>query len=144
MPTEHRLLDGCTIAAVRLQELPVIQDSRGSLSFAQYKENLPFLPKRFFLVFKVGEGQTRGGHAHKRVQQLLVCVNGSCLVSLDDGKTRDEVWLDKPELTLYLPPKIWATQSQFSSDAVLVVLASDIYDPDEYIKDRDEFLSFAG
>ena len=144
MPTEHRLLDGCTIAAVRLRELPVIQDSRGSLSFAQYKENLPFLPKRFFLVFNVGEGQTRGGHAHKRVQQLLVCVNGSCLVSLDDGKTRDEVWLDKPELTLYLPPKIWATQSQFSSDAVLVVLASDIYDPDEYIKDRDEFLSFAG
>src|SRR5438309_11704008 len=98
MPTEHRLLYGCTIAAVRLQELPVIQDSRGSLSFAQYQDNLPFLPKRFFFVFNVGEGQTRGGHAHKTVQQLLVCVNGSCLVSLDDGKTRDEVWLDKPEL----------------------------------------------
>ncbi|SRR5712692_1507550 len=143
MPTEARLLEGCGIAAVRLQELPVIRDSRGSLSFAQYQESLPFLPKRFFLVFNVGEGQTRGGHAHKRVRQLLVCVKGSCLVSLDDGKTRDEVWLDRPELTLYLPPKIWATQSQFSSDAVLMVLASNIYDPDEYIKDHDEFLRIA-
>jgi UDP-2-acetamido-3-amino-2,3-dideoxy-glucuronate N-acetyltransferase len=143
MPTEPRLLEGCGIAAVCLQELPVIQDSRGSLSFAEYQESLPFLPKRFFLVFNVGEGQTRGGHAHKTVQQLLVCAKGSCLVSLDDGKTRDEIWLDRPELTLYLPPKIWATQSQFSSDAVLVVLASNVYDPDEYIKDYDEFLKVA-
>jgi dTDP-4-dehydrorhamnose 3,5-epimerase-like enzyme len=144
MPTEHRLLEGCSIAAVRLQELPVMQDSRGSLSFAQYQESLPFLPKRFFIVFNVGEGQARGGHAHKRVQQLLVCVKGSCLVSLDDGKARDEVRLDRPELTLYLPPKIWATQSQFSPDAVLVVLASDIYDPNEYIKDRNEFVRITG
>jgi dTDP-4-dehydrorhamnose 3,5-epimerase-like enzyme len=102
---------------------------------------LPFLPKRYFIVFDVAEGQTRGGHAHSTSHQLLICVKGSCLVALDDGKTRDEVWLDRPELALYLPPKIWATQKQFSPDAVLMVLASDLYNPEEYIKDYEEFLS---
>jgi dTDP-4-dehydrorhamnose 3,5-epimerase-like enzyme len=140
MPTEARLVEGCKIAAVRLQKLPVIKDPRGSLSFAEYRESLPFLPKRYFIVFDVGEGQIRGGHAHKTVHQLLVCVKGSCLVSVDDGKARDEVMLDRPELALYLPPKIWATQSQFSADSVLMVLASENYDPSEYIKDYDEFL----
>ena len=146
MNSEARLLETCKITAVRLYELPLIRDPRGSLSFAQYDETLPFLPRRYFIVFDVGEGQTRGGHAHRTVHQLLICVKGSCLVSLDDGDTRDQVWLDRPERALYIPPKIWATQQQFSSDGVLLVLASDVYDPDEYIRDYDEFvrLSHAG
>lgn len=146
MNSEARLLETCKITAVRLYELPLIRDPRGSLSFAQYDETLPFLPRRYFIVFDVGEGQTRGGHAHRTVHQLLICVKGSCLVSLDDGNTRDQVWLDRPERALYIPPKIWATQQQFSSDGVLLVLASDVYDPDEYIRDYDEFvrLSHAG
>jgi dTDP-4-dehydrorhamnose 3,5-epimerase-like enzyme len=144
MPTEEaRLLECGDIKGVRLYELPVIRDSRGSLSFAQYEETLPFLPRRYFLVFEVGEGQTRGGHAHRAVHQLLACVTGSCVVTLDDGKMRHDVSLDRPELALYLPPRIWATQHDFSRDAVLVVLASDVYDPEEYIKDYDEFLSLS-
>ena len=143
MPAEARLLDGCSIPAVRLHELPLIRDARGSLSFAQYEETLPFLPKRYFIVFDVAEGQTRGGHAHSKVHQLLVCVKGSCLVELDDGRARDEVRLDRPELALYVPPRIWAMEKQFSRDGVLVVLASEVYDPDEYIKDYDEFLRVA-
>src|SRR6266496_945185 len=98
MSSEARLLDTCKIGAVRLYELPLIQDRRGSLSYAQYDETLPFLPKRCFVVFDVAEGQTRGGHAHRTVHQFLICVKGSCLVSLDDGKTRDQVLLDRPEL----------------------------------------------
>jgi UDP-2-acetamido-3-amino-2,3-dideoxy-glucuronate N-acetyltransferase len=141
MNSEARLLETCKIAAVRLYELPLIRDPRGSLSYAQYGETLPFLPKRYFIVFDVGEGQTRGGHAHSTVHQLLVCVKGSCLVSLDDGKTRDQVWLDRPELALYIPPRIWATQERFSRDAVLMVLASEVYDPEEYIRDYDELLA---
>lgn len=140
MSNEARLLEARKVAGVRLYELPLIQDSRGSLSFAQYDEALPFLPRRYLIVFDVGEGETRGGHAHKTAHQLLVCVKGSCLVSLDDGNTRDEVWLDRPELALYIPPKIWVTQQQFSRDGVLMVLASEVYDPDEYIKDYDESL----
>jgi dTDP-4-dehydrorhamnose 3,5-epimerase-like enzyme len=128
------------IPDVRLYDLPLVRDARGSLSYAQYDETLPFLPRRYFSVFGVGEDQTRGGHAHRTVHQFLICVKGSCLVSLDDGRTRDQVWLDRPERALYLPPKIWATQQHFSRDGVLVVLASDVYDPAEYIKDYDEFL----
>ncbi|MEK6325307.1 MAG: FdtA/QdtA family cupin domain-containing protein [Acidobacteriota bacterium] len=141
--TEARLVDGCRIPAVRLHELPVVRDPRGSLSFAEYEETLPFLPKRYFIVFDVAEGQTRGGHAHSTVHQLLICVKGSCLVALDDGRTRDEVSLDRPELALYIPPRIWATQRHFSRDGLLMVLASDVYDPDEYIRDYDEFLRAA-
>ena len=141
--TEDRLIDRCRIQAVHLNELPIIQDPRGSLSFAQYEETLPFLPKRYFIIFDVAEGQTRGGHAHSTVHQLLVCVKGSCLVALDDGKVRDEIWLDRPELALYIPPRIWATQRHFSRDGVLMVLASEVYDPDEYIKDYEEFLRVA-
>jgi UDP-2-acetamido-3-amino-2,3-dideoxy-glucuronate N-acetyltransferase len=144
MPTEEARTLACgDIKGVRLYELPVIQDSRGSLSFAQYEETLPFLPRRYFIVFDVGEGQTRGGHAHRTVHQLLACVKGSCVVSLDDGKMHHDVSLDRPELALYLPPRIWATQHDFSRDAALIVLASDLYDPGEYIKDYDEFLSLS-
>lgn len=140
MNSEARPVEPCKIPTVRLLELPLIRDSRGSLSYAQYDETMPFMPRRYFSVFGVSEGQTRGGHAHRTVHQLLICVKGSCLVSLDDGETRDQVSLDRPELALYIPPKIWATQQRFSQDGVLVVLASELYDPDEYIKDYDEFL----
>jgi len=138
--TEARLIEGGRIKAVRLHELPVIRDSRGSLSVAQYQETLPFLPKRYFIVFDVVEGATRGGHAHSTVHQLLICVKGSCVVELDDGAIRDEVLLDQPERALYIPPGIWATEKHFSPDGVLMVLASEVYDPQEYIRDYDEFL----
>jgi UDP-2-acetamido-3-amino-2,3-dideoxy-glucuronate N-acetyltransferase len=141
--TEARLIEGCRITAVRLHQLPLIRDPRGSLSFAQYEDTLPFLPKRYFIVFDVAEGQTRGGHAHSTVHQLLICVKGSCVVELDDGRARDEVRLDRPELALYIPPRIWATEKQFSPDGVLMVLASEVYNPDEYIRDYDEFLRVA-
>ena len=141
MSSRARLLETCKIEAVRLYELPLIRDPRGSLSFAQYDESLPFLARRYFNVFAVGAGEIRGNHAHHTVHQLLVCVKGSCRVSLDDGKTRDRVLLDRPELALYIPPKIWATQEEFSSDGVLSVLASEAYDPEEYIRDYDAFLN---
>ncbi len=143
MRPKPRLVEVQSIAAVRLYELPIVRDSRGSLSFAEYQESLPFLPKRYFIVFDVVAGQTRGGHAHSTVHQLLVCVKGSCVVALDDSRTQDEIRLDRPELALYIPPRIWATQSQFSQDAVLMVLASELYDPDEYIKDYNQFLRIA-
>lgn len=140
MPAEKaRLLKTGSIAGVRLYELPLIRDPRGSLSFAEYGDALPFVPKRYFIVFDVAEGQTRGGHAHRTVHQFLMCVKGSCLVSLDDGKHRDEAHLDKPNLGLYVPPRIWASQRDFSRDAVLAVLASEPYDSDEYIMDYNEF-----
>ena len=141
MTDEARSGEGLKIAGARLLELPVIKDSRGSLSFAQYQETMPFLPKRYFIVFDVGEGQVRGSHAHSKVHQLLICIKGACRVCADDGTVTENILLDRPELALYLPPKIWATQQDFSRDAVLMVLASEVYDPDEYIRDYDEFLA---
>ena len=141
MPTqEPRLIECGGGNGVLLYELPVIKDSRGSLSFAEYEATLPFLPRRYFIVYDVGPGETRGGHAHRTVHQLLACVKGSCVVTFDAGKAHHKIALDRPELALYLPPGTWATQHDFSRDAVLMVLASNVYDPSEYIKDYDEFL----
>src|ERR1044072_1451553 len=121
------------VSAVRVYQLPVITDSRGSLSYAEYGELLPFIPIRYFIVFDVPKGQSRGGHAHRAVEQFLVCVKGRVSVTVDDGRNRDEILLDSPRLGVYIPPRVWATQQNHSLDAVLLVLSSAVYDPDEYI-----------
>jgi len=127
------------VPSVQLVELPIITDRRGSLSFAEYGDRLPFVPKRYFVVFDVPAGEVRGAHAHKTTEQFLVCVKGSVTVVVDDGRNTQEVILSSAAAGLYIPPNIWATQQNYSRDAVLLVLSSDVYDPDEYVKDYDEF-----
>lgn len=121
--------------------LPLIPDMRGHLSVGEYDQHLPFIPKRYFLVFNVPSREVRGEHAHKTLHQFLVCVNGVCSVVLDDGKSRSEIVLDRPNIGVHVPPMVWATQYKYSQDAVLLVLASDVYDPDDYIRSYDEYLS---
>jgi hypothetical protein len=128
------------VAGVRLYELPLLVDLRGGLSFAEYDTSLPFPPRRYFLIFDVPSKDVRGEHAHRKCQQLLVCAKGSCSVVVDDGENRTEILLDRPNLALYLPPMIWATQFKYSKEAVLLVLASETYDADDYIRDYDLFL----
>ncbi len=118
-----------------------ISDHRGSLSFAEVNGTLPFKIARYFLVFGVPNRELRGEHAHKTLDQFLVCVHGHCSVRLFDGEQSDEVLLDRPDLGLHVPPMIWMTQYKFSADAVLAVLASDIYRASDYIRDRDEYLA---
>jgi acetyltransferase-like isoleucine patch superfamily enzyme/dTDP-4-dehydrorhamnose 3,5-epimerase-like enzyme len=125
----------------RLIDLPVVNDLRGMLSFGEYEQHLPFLPRRYFVVYDVPSKNVRGEHAHKRLEQFLVCVRGGCSVVVDNGTDRSEVRLDSPSMGLYLPAMTWATQYRYSADAVLLVLASDVYDPDDYIRDYEEFLS---
>jgi acetyltransferase-like isoleucine patch superfamily enzyme/dTDP-4-dehydrorhamnose 3,5-epimerase-like enzyme len=129
------------VPGVRLLELPLIPDLRGSLSFAEVGKMLPFEPKRYFIVFDVKSKEVRGEHAHRRLHQFLVCVKGGCSVVVDDGKNREEYQLDQPNLGIYLPPMVWAIQYKYTADAILLVLASDIYDPMDYIRDYDEFIS---
>jgi acetyltransferase-like isoleucine patch superfamily enzyme/dTDP-4-dehydrorhamnose 3,5-epimerase-like enzyme len=124
-----------------LLELPQIQDSRGMLSFAEAEQSLPFRVARYFLVYGVPNRQIRGEHAHRALHQFLVCVAGSCAVRIFDGQKSDEVRLDRPELGLHVPPMVWTTQYKFSSDAVLLVLASDVYDEADYIRDPDEYMA---
>ena len=128
------------VAGVRLYKMPVISDLRGTLTFAEYEGVLPFSPKRYFLVFDVPTLDVRGEHAHRECHQFLVCIKGSCSVVVDDGRARTEIALDRPDLGLHVPPLIWATEYKYSSDAVLMVLASHIYQAEDYIRDYDQFL----
>jgi acetyltransferase-like isoleucine patch superfamily enzyme len=121
--------------------LPQVEDLRGRLSFAETFRQVPFEVKRYFLIFDVPSEHIRGEHAHRTLHQFLVCVAGRCHIVTDDGTQRLEFVLDTPAKGLHIPPLTWATQYKFSRDAVLLVLASDYYDPLEYIRDYHEFLA---
>lgn len=129
------------IPGVQFMHLPVIPDLRGSLSFAEIGQYLPFTPKRYFLVYDVKSREVRGEHAHRELHQFLVCVKGACSVLVDDGRIREEYLLDTPGAGLHIPPRVWAVQYKYSPDAVLLVLASDTYRAEDYIRDYDEYLS---
>ncbi|MBK5276392.1 MAG: WxcM-like domain-containing protein [Desulfuromonadales bacterium] len=132
------------VSGVELYDLPLVKDMRGNLSFAEYGQFLPFMPKRYFLVFDVPSREVRGEHAHREQSQFLICVKGACSMVVDDNANRKEVRLDRPTLGLYLPPMVWGIQYKYSADAVLLVLASDCYDAGDYIRDYDEFCCLAG
>jgi dTDP-4-dehydrorhamnose 3,5-epimerase-like enzyme len=129
------------VRGVSLHTLANTEDMRGALAFAEVQDHVPFEIKRFFLVYNVPSSEVRGEHAHKTLHQFMVCVNGSCRVIADDSVNRREFALDSPSQGLYLPPMVWGVQYKHSKDAVLLVLASDRYDPADYIRDYNEFLS---
>lgn len=128
------------VNGVEICRLPLVVDMRGSLLFAEYGQYLPFVPKRFFLVFDVRSREVRGEHAHKKLQQFLVCVAGSCTLVVDDGHNREEIVLDSPQIGVHIHPMVWGIQYKYSPDAVLLVMASETYDADDYIRDYDDFL----
>lgn len=107
----------------------------------ELNKQIPFPVQRFFFVSRVPEGEPRGIHAHKQCHQFLVCVAGSVKAMVDDGEKRAVVRLDRPTLALHMPPMTWGAQYDYSEDAVLLVLASHVYDANDYIHDYDEFRS---
>jgi acetyltransferase-like isoleucine patch superfamily enzyme len=129
------------VASASLRRIPKITDLRGSLSFGEIGAHLPFEPKRFFAVYDVQSWEVRGEHAHRELHQFLVCLKGSCSVVLDDGQARDEILLDRPEIGLHIPPMVWGIQYRYSEDALLLVLASDVYRAEDYIRDYEDFVS---
>ncbi len=133
-------LGALSVSRAKLVNLPRIVDLRGGLSFGEYDKHLPFAPRRYFVIFDVPTIEVRGEHAHREQHQFLVCLKGSCAVVLDDGMNRAEVVLDSPNIGLYLPAMIWGIQYKYTPDAVLLVLASGIYDADDYIRDYDLFI----
>jgi len=137
---EVGLIGGSNIPGVQFCNLPVIPDMRGALSFAEMGQHLPFAPQRYFLVFDVPSSEIRGEHAHKECHQFLVCVKGFCSVMVDDGRNREEYLLNTPGVGLHIPPMVWGVQYRYSADAVLMVLASETYDPEDYIRNYSEFL----
>lgn len=131
------------IAGVTLHQCRLVNDLRGNLSVGEFSKDIPFLPKRYFLVFDVPTAETRGAHAHYSCQQFLVCVKGSLSIVTDDGHSRRELVMDRPNLGLYLAPMVWGIQYKYSADAVLLVFASELYDAADYIRDYDEFKRLA-
>jgi acetyltransferase-like isoleucine patch superfamily enzyme/dTDP-4-dehydrorhamnose 3,5-epimerase-like enzyme len=129
------------VGDVTLHRFKVIRDMRGDLSVGEFTRDIPFDPKRYFLVFNVPSEKTRGAHAHHECHQFLICIRGQCSVVVDDGKQRAEVQLDSAEKGIYLPPLTWGIQYKYSNDAILLVYASDYYDASDYIREYSEFLA---
>jgi acetyltransferase-like isoleucine patch superfamily enzyme len=128
------------VRGVTFHRMPLVKDMRGDLSFGEAQRHVPFAIERYFLVFGVPGREVRGEHAHRTLHQFLVCVHGSCHCVVDDGSTREEYVLDEPCKGLYVPPMCWCIQYKYSSDAVLMVLASAPYDAADYIRDYSDFL----
>lgn len=116
-------------------------DYRGSLTSIEGEIDTPFLIKRIYYLYYTLPDIRRGFHAHKKLQQILVCITGKCKVLLDDGKTKEIVDLCEPNLGLYVDTMVWHEMYDFSSDCVLLVLASDHYKENDYIRDYTSFLS---
>ena len=127
----------------RLLRLPSISEESGTLVWGETGAHLPFEPQRFWCIYDVPPDGIRSDHAHRALQEILLCTSGSCAVTLDDGINRDEVVLDARDLGLYIPALTWNTLRRFSDHAVLFVLASEVYQPDDYIRDYHEFLALA-
>ena len=117
-------------------------DERGMLIALETNKEVPFEIKRVYYMYDTLTGVRRGFHAHKKLQQILICTSGSCKIHLDNGKETAEVTLDKPYEGLYVSNDMWREMYDFSPDAVLMVLASELYDESDYIRNYDEFIKY--
>ena len=131
------------VKGVKLIELPTITDPRGNLIVAEFAHLLPFKIKRFFLIHHVPSQKVRGEHAHKKCHQFVLCLSGSCLFTIDDGIHQHQIELDRPSLGLYIPPLTWAVHSRHTKNTQLAVFASHPYNPSDYIRNYQTFLTIS-
>jgi len=131
------------VGGTALWQLNSFEDMRGALVVADFADDLPFIPRRSFMVHHVPSADVRGEHAHRQCEQFLVCVCGSVCVVVDDGIQSRELCLSRADQGLYIPTMVWGVQYKFSPDAILLVYASQPYDSDEYIRDYETFLAAA-
>lgn len=139
-PRSEATVEELPVAGVTLHHFLVVPDLRGHLTVGDFGPQVPFAPRRFFMVYGVPNREIRGEHAHRECHQFLICVQGSCAVVADDGRIRAEVVLDTPRRGLYLPPMTWGIQYKYTADAMLLVFASHPYDPSDYIREYEQFL----
>ena len=127
------------VADCKLLELPVVRNPQGNLTFVEAQRHVPFQIERVYYMYDVPGGATRGGHAHRALEQLIVAMSGSFEAVVDDGSERKNITLNRSYVGLYLPPMIWRELVNFSSGSVCMVLASAHYDEDDYYRDYEEF-----
>lgn len=132
-----------TLAECRLIDLPKISDPRGNLTFIEGKRHVPFNIKRIYYTYDVPGGSDRGAHAHKGLHQLIIAMSGSFDVELDDGFEKKRFHLNRSYFGLYVCPMMWRELDNFSSGSVCLVLASELFDADDYYRDYDLFLKDA-
>ena len=118
-------------------------DNRGKLISIEQNNDIPFKIKRVYYLYDTNKDISRGYHAHKNLEQVAICLKGSCKIVLDDGKNRDSVILSSPEFGLYIDNNKWREIHDFSSDCVLLVLASEYYCEQDYIRNYQDFLEFS-
>ena len=128
----------------KLYDFPELGDVRGSLVVMDHSCGVPFEIKRAYYIFGTETGVSRGFHAHKNLQQMAVCITGSCRMVIDNGLSRESVQLNSPFKAIDLPPMLWHEMHDFSTDCVLLVLASDYYDEGDYVRDYSEFKELIG
>lgn len=124
----------------KLLNFKIHGDLRGKLVSLEGNKNIPFDIKRIYYIFDTLPDQDRGMHAHKNMEQIIIAIDGACQFILDDGKTREKLWLNRPDVGLYIGKNMWRETRHFSYGCKLMVLASDYYDEKEYIRNYNEFL----
>ena len=135
---ERYSVDDCSIVELDKHH----SDRKGNLSVVENGITLPFNVKRVYYIYDVPGGESRGAHAHKELSQLIIAVSGSFKVVLDDGNEKRTFFLNRPYQGLYVKPGMWRDLEDFSSGAVCMVLASEIYIAEDYIRDYNEFIKF--
>jgi hypothetical protein len=128
----------------RIIELPKIVDPRGNLTVAEQMKNIPFNIERVYWTYDIPGGERRGGHAHRSCEEIIIAVSGSFDVEIFDGKEKKTYHLNHPYQGLYVGTDVWRTLEDFASGSVCLVLASELFDEEEYIYDYDEFLERVG
>ncbi len=121
----------------------IIERNRGNLLFCEIKKQIPFIIKRVYWIYNVPPKQDRGKHAHKKTEQVLICLKGSIKIELDDGICKDSIILNNPRTGIFLGKMLWHTMKNFKKDTILLVLASKYYDEKDYIRDYNNFKKLA-
>ena len=137
---ENILVNNSTL--IRLLDLSIKGDEKGSLISLEANKNIPFNIKRTYYIFGTQQDVSRGYHAHKKLTQLAICISGSCKFILDDGEKKESTLLNSPNKGLFIDPLIWHEMHDFSENCILLVLANDFYNEDDYIRNYTNFISF--
>jgi hypothetical protein len=130
-----------TVFDCSIIQLPQIKNRAGNITPIHSEKEIPFFIKRVFYLYDVPGGESRGAHAHKKCHQFIVAASGSFEILLDDGRTKRIVQLNRPYMGLHVLPMMWASEINFSSGSICLVLASELYDEDDYIRNYDKFLT---
>ena len=129
-----------TVNDVKLIELPKFGDPRGNLSFVEQNNHIPFEIKRTYWLYDVPGGESRGGHAYRETEEFVIAMSGSFDVTVDDGKEKKTFHLNRSYYGLYIPKGLWREMDNFSTNSLALEFASTPYNPDDYVRDYDEFL----